>query len=193
MRGKLPNVIKLPPSVTVPFGSFEEALKAKENSDVSKRLEAAVKDIPSSHAEEKLSKCRDIVMEVLHLLLSFIHSFTGLLHGDGFAAACALTFQGAGKEGLQSFQSCKPTGKRRAHGAVYMWPDAYMQHMWVLLRSIEHLVETVSVCAGGSAAAAAGGAEGSHGEGRHPRARDRRTLAAGPGRPQGLSPSTPAH
>jgi hypothetical protein len=131
MRGKLPDVIKLPPSVTVPFGSFEEALKAKENSDVSKRLEAAIKDIPSSHAEEKLSKCRDIVMEVLHLLLSSIHSFTVLLRGDGFAAACALTFQGAGKEGLQSFQGCKPTGKRRAHGAVYMLPDACMQHMWV--------------------------------------------------------------
>lgn len=93
MRGKLPDVIKLPPSVTVPFGSFEEALKAKENSDVSKRLEAAIKDIPSSHAEEKLSKCRDIVMEVLHLLLSSIHSFTVLLHGDGFAAACALIFK----------------------------------------------------------------------------------------------------
>lgn len=64
MRGKLPDVIKLPPSVTVPFGSFEEALKLKENKDVSKRLEEAVKAIPNSHAEEQLTKCRDIVMEV---------------------------------------------------------------------------------------------------------------------------------
>ena len=64
MRGKLPDVIKLPPSVTVPFGSFEEALKQKENKDVSKRLEEAVKAIPSSHAEEQLAKCRDIVMQV---------------------------------------------------------------------------------------------------------------------------------
>lgn len=57
-------MIKLPPSVTVPFGSFEEALKQRENNDVRKRLEAAVKDIPDSAAESQLAKCRDIVMEV---------------------------------------------------------------------------------------------------------------------------------
>ncbi len=75
MRGKLPEVIKLPPSVTVPFGSFEEALKQKENGDVAKRLEAAVKDIPTSHAEEQLVKCRDIVMEVPPPCTLYIGSF----------------------------------------------------------------------------------------------------------------------
>ena len=64
MRGKLPDSIKLPPSVTVPFGAFEEALNQRENKDVKKRLEAAVKAIPESHAEERLQECRDIVMEV---------------------------------------------------------------------------------------------------------------------------------
>lgn len=64
MRGKLPDVVKLPPSVTVPFSSFEEALKQSENKDMAKRLEAAVKNIPQTNAEEKLRECRDIVMEV---------------------------------------------------------------------------------------------------------------------------------
>ncbi len=64
MRGKLPDVVKLPPSVTVPFSSFEEALKQSENKDMAKRLEAAVKSIPQTKAEEKLRECRDIVMEV---------------------------------------------------------------------------------------------------------------------------------
>ena len=66
MRGKLPEVVKLPPSVTVPFSSFEEALKQKENKTMAKRLEAAVKAIPETHAEEKLRECRDIVMEARH-------------------------------------------------------------------------------------------------------------------------------
>ena len=66
MRGKLPDVVKLPPSVTVPFSSFEEALKQKENKAMAKRLEAAVKAIPETNAEEKLRVCRDIVMEARH-------------------------------------------------------------------------------------------------------------------------------
>ena len=76
MRGKLPDVVKLPPSVTVPFSSFEEALKQRENKDMAQRLEAAVKAIPSTSAEKKLRECRDIVMEVrLHG-----ESVKGLLH-----------------------------------------------------------------------------------------------------------------
>mmetsp|Transcript_20854 Transcript_20854/g.62756 ORF Transcript_20854/g.62756 Transcript_20854/m.62756 type:complete len:1085 (+) Transcript_20854:1468-4722(+) len=64
LRGKLPDSIALPASVTVPFGSFEEALKDKANKDVAKRLEEAVKAIPSTAAEPKLAECREIVMEV---------------------------------------------------------------------------------------------------------------------------------
>ena len=64
LRGKLPDSIKLPPSVTVPFGAFEEALGSKDNTDVKERLEAAIKDIPQAHAVEQLQKCHDIAMEV---------------------------------------------------------------------------------------------------------------------------------
>jgi alpha-glucan,water dikinase len=68
MRGKLPDVIKLPASVTVPFGSFEQALSAKANRDVKQRLEAAVAAIPDSAAETQLKQCRDIAMEARALL-----------------------------------------------------------------------------------------------------------------------------
>ena len=56
--------------MTVPFGSFEEALKQKANKDVVKRLEAAIKDIPSTKAEEALEAVRNIVMEVGSLYIS---------------------------------------------------------------------------------------------------------------------------
>lgn len=64
LRGKLPDTIKLPPSITVPFGAFEEVLNAAENRDVKQRLEQAVKNIPESHAEEALQQCHSIAMEV---------------------------------------------------------------------------------------------------------------------------------
>ncbi len=77
LRGKLPGDINLPPSVTVPFGSFEETLKQKENADLVKRLDAAIAAIPPTNAEPQLQICRDICMEVcptrdLHVLMSVI-------------------------------------------------------------------------------------------------------------------------
>lgn len=63
LRGKLPDWINLPPSVTVPFGAFEEALGNKANSGLRKQLEAAVAAIPESHAEEALAACRELVMQ----------------------------------------------------------------------------------------------------------------------------------
>ena len=39
----------------------------RENQDVARRLEKAVKQIPATRAEEKLSEIRDIVMEVMPL------------------------------------------------------------------------------------------------------------------------------
>ena len=77
MRGKLPDVVKLPPSVTVPFSSFEEALKQKDNKPVAKLLEAAVKAIPQTNAEEKLRECRDIVMEACRRPYSDLYSVCG--------------------------------------------------------------------------------------------------------------------
>lgn len=67
LRGRLPDDIKLPPSVTVPFSSFEEALKTSANKDIARRLDKAIKDIPATHAENQLATVRDIVMEVSFL------------------------------------------------------------------------------------------------------------------------------
>ncbi|KAK9809702.1 hypothetical protein WJX73_007079 [Symbiochloris irregularis] len=64
LRGKLPDSIGLPPSVTVPFGAFEEALGASENKQVKQRLEEAIAAIPETHAEEALKRCHSIAMEV---------------------------------------------------------------------------------------------------------------------------------
>lgn len=93
MRGKLPDVVKLPPSVTVPFSSFEEALKQRENKDVAQRLEAAVKAIPSTNAEEKLRKCRDIVMEVRQ-------------HGEGMRDVSCIQYVSRRKQHI----ACSPGG-----------------------------------------------------------------------------------
>ena len=43
LRGMLPDWINLPPSVTIPFGSFEEALKMEENKAKNAELQNAVK------------------------------------------------------------------------------------------------------------------------------------------------------
>lgn len=48
----------------MPFGSFEEVLKQAKNKKIKKELDAAIKDIPDEKAEEALSKCRDLVMQV---------------------------------------------------------------------------------------------------------------------------------
>eukprot|EP00891_Asterochloris_glomerata_P007880 jgi/Astpho2/7880/e_gw1.00117.125.1_t len=64
LRGKLPPAINLPPSVTVPFGTFEEIMGMSENDSLLKELDSAVKNIPEERAVEALSKCREIVMRV---------------------------------------------------------------------------------------------------------------------------------
>lgn len=64
LRGKLPKAINLPASITVPFGSFEEVLSQAANKNIKKQLDAAIKDIPVEKAEEALSKCRELVMQV---------------------------------------------------------------------------------------------------------------------------------
>lgn len=67
LRGQLPDEIHLPPSVTIPFSSFEEALKQPDNKDLAKELEAAIKNIPTTNAEDKLSGVRELVMKVMFL------------------------------------------------------------------------------------------------------------------------------
>ena len=83
LRGKLPDAINLPASITVPFGSFEEVLNQAANKQIKKQLEAAIKDIPAEKAEEALSKCRDLVMQVpLPLLPPLPHPCASLTLQD---------------------------------------------------------------------------------------------------------------
>lgn len=64
LRGKLPDSIALPASVTVPFGSFEEALAAPANKAMYAELQEAIALIPTTGAEPALANCREIVMKV---------------------------------------------------------------------------------------------------------------------------------
>mmetsp|Transcript_39261 Transcript_39261/g.92974 ORF Transcript_39261/g.92974 Transcript_39261/m.92974 type:complete len:1415 (-) Transcript_39261:222-4466(-) len=63
LRGKLPEWINLPASVTVPFGSFETALEEPECKDVKKQLDEEVKMIKDKPAEV-LQNCREIIMNM---------------------------------------------------------------------------------------------------------------------------------
>ncbi|PRW33076.1 alpha-glucan water chloroplastic [Chlorella sorokiniana] len=64
LRGKLPSWINLPSSVTVPFSTFEEVLKRRENKQIVSDLAAAVKAVEPSNAGSALARCRDIAMRV---------------------------------------------------------------------------------------------------------------------------------
>ena len=64
LRGKLPKEIALPPSVTIPFGSFEEALGSKANAEIRKQLDSLMSDIPTHEAETVLKQCRELAMQV---------------------------------------------------------------------------------------------------------------------------------
>ena len=69
LRGKLPKEIALPPSVTIPFGSFEEALGSKANLQIREQLEELMSDIPSHEAETVLKQCRELAMKVGLMLI----------------------------------------------------------------------------------------------------------------------------
>lgn len=60
LRGKLPDWIGLPPSMTVPFGCFEEALKLKENVEIARALAAKVKSVTPATAMVTLEECRKL-------------------------------------------------------------------------------------------------------------------------------------
>jgi len=68
LQGKLPDWISLPPSVTLPFGCFEQALEAEENADVKKEISARVAQIQGgaegSEAGRLLAELRSLAMQV---------------------------------------------------------------------------------------------------------------------------------
>jgi len=87
LRGKLPEWINLPASVTIPFGSFETALDERECRDVKKKLDEAVKGI-KDNPSEALHHCREIIMgmtvpEVLKGQLSSEMQKAGMEWPDG--------------------------------------------------------------------------------------------------------------
>eukprot|EP00873_Tetraselmis_striata_P000762 jgi/Tetstr1/421026/TSEL_012071.t1 len=63
LRGKLPDWVKLPASVTIPFGSFETALDEPECKEVKAALAAEVAKIKDNPAQQ-LRKCREIIMDM---------------------------------------------------------------------------------------------------------------------------------
>lgn len=63
LRGKLPDWVRLPASVTLPFGCFEQVLEARENRDVRDRLLAAARRVPDGPAKH-LAECREAVEEL---------------------------------------------------------------------------------------------------------------------------------
>ncbi|CAG9462085.1 unnamed protein product [Pedinophyceae sp. YPF-701] len=63
LRGKLPEWVNLPASVTIPFGSFEEALKDPANKDLAAKIDEAAKNVPQDPATW-LATCRDLAMQV---------------------------------------------------------------------------------------------------------------------------------
>jgi alpha-glucan,water dikinase len=61
LRGKLPDWISLPASVTLPFGCFERALDAPENAPVKKTIVEAAAKVAKGSAAKHLAECRDAV------------------------------------------------------------------------------------------------------------------------------------
>lgn len=58
-----------PALLQVPFGTFEEVLKRRENDGVRRQLEATVREVNPTNAHDKLQLCRDLAMEVRRRLL----------------------------------------------------------------------------------------------------------------------------
>lgn len=65
LRCKVPKDVKLPASITVSLGSFEEVLKQANIKKIKEELDAAIKDSPVEKAEKALSKCTELVMQVI--------------------------------------------------------------------------------------------------------------------------------
>lgn len=61
LRGKLPEWIRLPPSVAIPFGTFEAVLKDRDNQEIAKELQAVVKKVIDEKEINLLPKCRELV------------------------------------------------------------------------------------------------------------------------------------
>jgi alpha-glucan,water dikinase len=66
LRGKLPEWIRLPPSVALPFGCFEAVLEDSENKEIAKELKNAINEVIKNEDMSGLAKCREIT-ERIHI------------------------------------------------------------------------------------------------------------------------------
>lgn len=70
LRGQLPSEISLPPSVAIPFGTFEEILQLTGNQETANQVELAIHDLPTAKAEAELRSLRETIMGVKLRLVS---------------------------------------------------------------------------------------------------------------------------
>ena len=64
LMGRLPEWIKLPTGVTIPFATFDEVLKRRENNTIAKDLSHILKSMDPSSVADSLSKARELVQTV---------------------------------------------------------------------------------------------------------------------------------
>ncbi|KAK2077624.1 hypothetical protein QBZ16_004470 [Prototheca wickerhamii] len=121
LRGRLPASIRLPASVTVPFGAFEKALEARENRALAKELRAAVGSVSQDAPGPALARCRDLaarvaVPDALRAQLEAAMREAGIPVPDSEArweaAFRALRGVWASKYNDRAFYSCRKVGLR---------------------------------------------------------------------------------
>lgn len=67
LREIIPEWIKLPSSVTVPFGSFEAVLDLKENKEIKQSISGFLKEL-NKGSVNVLSQCRHLIMDVSNII-----------------------------------------------------------------------------------------------------------------------------
>ncbi|KFM28490.1 Alpha-glucan water dikinase, chloroplastic [Auxenochlorella protothecoides] len=121
LRGRLPESIQLPASVTIPFGSFEKALESRENRELAKQIRAAVSSVTPHSPGPALARCRDLVNQVA-VPSALRKELEAGMRAAGIpvpqneerweAALCALKAVWASKYNDRAFYSCRKVGLR---------------------------------------------------------------------------------
>jgi len=82
LRGKLPEWIRLPPSVALPFGCFEAVLEHSENKEIAKELKSAINHVEKNGDMSGLAKCREIT-ESIHIPKAAKEEFVKIMDESG--------------------------------------------------------------------------------------------------------------
>ncbi|KAK3256570.1 Alpha-glucan water dikinase 1, chloroplastic [Cymbomonas tetramitiformis] len=116
LRGKLPSAVELPPSMSLPFGTFEAVLAASENLQVARQLAATYDQLDEAHPGQKLEECRALVLQ--------LQAPSGLQESLVGAAAVAGVPWPVGADGWEA-----------AFGALKaVWASQYNERSYVSLR-----------------------------------------------------------